>query len=533
MNISYQLMSVLWVLFIATLVSAPAFPANTETYDIVINNGRVIDPETGLDAVRNVGIKDGKIATITKDEISGKGVVNATGHVLSPGFIDTHTHSSKMYNIKMAMMDGVTSAMDYELGGSNIAQWYDREEGKWPINYGTCVAHEHARMMVLDDMKITGPVDATDSFALRARSGDDGVEAWSVQVSTKAEINQITRILDEALREGALCVGTTPGYAKIGTSSYELFEVQKTAARYGRPIGTHSRYHGQNKPPEEATLGFDEVFANAMALNAPLLYSHNNDYGWWEIEEKLQLARAQGYNMWAEYYPYEAASTAIGAAPLKPEIWVDMLGYSYEDALYDPVQDKFLNRAEYEKTAAEDPGRTVVVYNRARTDWMPKWLEVPHMTVASDGMWSEDPGHTWDTDPAEYSGHPRTSGTHSTVLRMGREYGIPLTQSISQLSYWPAYHLGKTGLSFFDRRGRMQEGMVADIVIFDPVTVAERSNYKRGKNGLPPVGLPHVIVNGQFVKKDNRAIKAMVGLPIRYPVEEKGRWQETTVEQIK
>lgn len=505
----------------------------SDGYDIVINNGRVIDPETKLDAIRNVGIKDGRIVTITESAITGTETVDATGMAVAPGFIDTHTHSSKKFNIKMAMMDGVTTAMDYELGGVNIGAWYDQEAGKWPINYGTCVAHEQVRMMIHDDMKMEDPTDAGDAFKLRAESVKDGYEGWAKQLSTKAELEQITKILDENLRQGALCIGTTPGYASAGISSYELFEVQKAAARYGRPIGSHTRYHGSTKPPQEGTLGANEVIVNAMVLNAPLVYSHNNDWGWWEIEEKLTYARKQGYNMWAEYYPYEAVSTAIAAGPLVPEIFIGVLGLKYEETMFDPTQNKFINQAEYEEIVKADPGRTMVVYNRMRGEWMPKWLELENVTVGSDAMWSDDPTHDWDTDPAKFAGHPRTSGSHTTVLRMGREHNISLLQSISQLSYWPAQFLAKTGLPFFDERGRMQEGMIADIVVFDPATVKEGSTYKQHENGLPPIGLPHVMVNGKFVKRDNKAIKALVGLPVRYPVEAKGKWEPVGSEYIK
>lgn len=502
-------------------------------YDIVILNGRVMDPETKFDGIRNVGIEDGKIAIITEKKLSGKETIDATNLVVAPGFIDTHTHSSDMFVVKMAMMDGVTSAMDYELGALNIGAWYEREAGRWPINYGQCVAHEMVRINVLDGIDIPDPVDAKDAFILRAKSGkDDGVEDWSVTVSSLDQINQITKILDENLRQGALCVGTTLGYASKGISTYEVFEVQKAAARYGRPIASHSRFHGGNKPPTEAQMGFAELFTNAVLLKAPLLYSHNNDYGWWEIEEKLKLAREMGLNMWAEYYPYEAASTAIGAEPLKPEALEGLLGLKYEEVLYDPSQDKYLSKEEYLKIAKEDPGRTIVVFNPARKDWLPLWLRVPHMVVGSDGMWQNE-GLGWDDDPAKFKGHPRTSGSHTIVLRLAREQGVPLMFTLAQLSYWPALHLGETGLKSMKARGRLQKGMIADIVIFDPNIVAEGSSYKAGQNGLPPIGLPHVIVNGQFVKRDDKATNVMAGLPIRYPVEEKGRFVESTQVQWK
>jgi N-acyl-D-amino-acid deacylase len=113
----------------------------------------------------------------------------------------------------------------------------------------------------------------------------------------------------------------------------------------------------------------------------------------------------------------------------------------------------------------------------------------------------------------------------------GREDDVPLMFTLSQLGYWSAPHLGDMVLESMQVRGRMQEGMVADITIFDPQTVAEGSDYKPGMNGLPPIGLPHVMVNGQFVKRDNEATNIMAGQPIRYPGEDKGRHVTASTEQ--
>jgi N-acyl-D-amino-acid deacylase len=220
--------SILACLGVAIVFTAPAYAADC---DIAILNGRVMDPETILDAVRDVCVKDGKI---TKDKITGKETIDTTGHVVTAGFIDTHTHSSNKFNIKMSMMDGITSGMDFEADGLNVAAWYDRKKGKWPINYGTCASHELTRMVVHDKLDISGPVDAADMFDLRAESAkDDDIPGWSVTVSNLEQINKITQILDENLRQGALCVGNTVGYASKGISTYEMFEAQRaTSARW-------------------------------------------------------------------------------------------------------------------------------------------------------------------------------------------------------------------------------------------------------------------------------------------------------------
>jgi N-acyl-D-aspartate/D-glutamate deacylase len=136
------------------------------------------------------------------------------------------------------------------------------------------------------------------------------------------------------------------------------------------------------------------------------------------------------------------------------------------------------------------------------------------MTVGSDAMWQTTPQER-DDDPALFAGHPRTAGTHAKALRLAREEGVPLNFRLAPLSYPSALHLGDAGVNFMGERGRMQEGMVADIVIFDATNVAEKATYAAGENGLPPAGMPHVIVNGVFVKRDDEPTGALPGLPIR------------------
>ncbi|MEK6248749.1 MAG: hypothetical protein N2C12_11255, partial [Planctomycetales bacterium] len=252
-------------------------------------------------------------------------------------------------------------------------------------------------------------------------------------------------------------------------------------------------------------------------------YSHNNDYGWWEIEEKLQMARAKGLNMWSEHYPYDAGSTIISSEFLAPEIWETKMGNKYEETIFDATQDKFLTKEEFVKKAKEEPGNIVTMFMPARKAWLPYWLRMPHMTVAADSMVS---GLAWDDDiMGKYQGHPRTAGAHAKTLRLGREQDVPLMQSLSQLSYWTALHLGDAGLDAMKQRGRMQVGMVADITMFDPDTVTDNATYKSGKQGLVSTGIPHVIVNGHFVVRDSKTSdkRPTVGQPIRYPVEATGR----------
>ncbi|RLA42831.1 MAG: aminoacylase, partial [Gammaproteobacteria bacterium] len=318
------------------------------------------------------------------------------------------------------------------------------------------------------------------------------------------------------------------GYAQLGITTYEMFEAQRAAARYGRLTSVHHRFHPSAATPTEAPTGVNEILVNAMTLKAPLQIHHDNDYGWWENEEKLALAREQGYNVWATYYPWIAGSGNYGASVVAPETWEKAMGYKYEETIFDPQLDKFVTREEFLEFKESDPGRTLIAYSPPRIEWLPEWTKVEHFVVAGDGMPGLDSKGkllAWDAPYKDYAGHPRTAGTHAVALRVARENGVPLMHTISQLSYWPAKHIGDTGLKALQVRGRMQEGMVADIAIFDPENVTENATYKSGENGLASTGIPYVLVNGTIVVKDSKVLKDVnPGQAIRFPAEKKGRF---------
>jgi len=516
-----------------------AIPALAQDYDLVINNGRVMDPETMFDDVANVGIKDGKIVAITKARIKGKETIDATGHVVAPGFIDTHYHATDVFASKMALRDGVTTGMDLEAGSFNVKGWYDEKaKSGWQVNYGTSASLLYSRMAVLDpETKLSAPIDYADIQVYAAKALADGVQGWADKKSSIEEMNKIMQIVDEDLRQGAIGIAAPIAYMAKGITSYEVFQGQRAGANYGRLTSVHTRYHLLSETPTEAPIAFDEMFTNAMLLDAPLLMAHNNDYGWWEIEEKLQLARAKGLNMWSEYYPYAAGSTAITAAFLSPSEWVKKRGYRYEDTIYDPIDDKYLTNETYAALMKNDPGRSVVVEFPYRKAWMNNWLAIPHMTIASDsmvGVGADGESLPWDADWTEYRGHPRTSGTRGKAFRMAREQGVPLMFTVAQASYWAAKHLGDTGLEAMQDRGRLQVGKIADITIFDPETITDNSGFKVGEHGIPTTGIPYVVVNGTIVVKDSEVLPVKPGQPIRFdPVESRfepltiERWQKT------
>lgn len=505
-------------------------------YDLVINGGRVMDPETNYDAIANVGIQRGRIAAITKKPIKGKQTIDAKGLVVAPGFIDTHFHSVDPFATKLVVADGVTTGMDLEAGATRISEWYaQKDKAGWQVNYGTTVGMPLVRMLVHDpEVKVDEPMDASSMSGYIDQSAKDGVPGWSVTRSSIPQMNQIMQIMDEGLREGAIGIGVGAAYIQRGMTSYEQFETQRTAGRYGRLTSVHTRYHLNSQTPTEAPISLSEVLANAMALRAPLLLAHDNDYGWWENEEKLALARKHGHNVWGEYYPFAAGSTIISADFLRPESWEKVNGYKYEDTLYDPGADRFLSKVEYLQMVKDKPGYFVVVHIPPRKKWMKYWLTIPHMTVASDamqGVGSDGKLLPWDADVKRYAGHPRTASSYSMTLQLARENGVSLMFTLSQLSYWSAKHLGDTGLEAMKQRGRVQVGKIADLTLFNPDTVKANASYKAGENGLPPTGIPYVIVNGTIVVNQGRVLPVKPGQPIRFLVQAKGRFEPVSVEK--
>ena len=504
--------------------AALPLPVIAADYDLVINNGRVMDPETNLDGIRNVGIKEGRIAVITEDQIVGTEAIDATGLVVAPGFIDGHQHCVEPYAYRLMVRDGRTTIMDLEIGafGDKLDEWYKRREGNSPINYGVAVAHEFARAAVLDGFKDWKYLNTPDAFYSRISDG------WSKTRPTLEQGNEILKIMDEGLRQGGIGIGSTLGYMREGVSAREIYELQKLSGLYGRQISIHFRRTPGNDVDE--VNGIQEMLANAAALGTPAIAAHFNNPGYNLVHELLVGMRGRGYNVWGEIYPYAAGSTALNAVFLEPEVWVKTLGYKYEETLQDVATGEFYT----EKTRAEmlkkEPTRPVIVYKMPE-EAIVDWIRLPGVAIGSDGMpLLPDEGLEWDTPYDDLPNtHPRFAGSFAKVLRIARENNIPLMQAVAMTSYNYAKPLGDLGLKSMQVRGRMQKDMVADITLFDPETVTDNATYEKGT--LPSTGIPFVIVNGIVVMKDSEPLKAFnAGQPIRFEPQKEGRFKPLSID---
>jgi N-acyl-D-aspartate/D-glutamate deacylase len=208
------------------LAARMSLPAANETYDVVIANGRVMDPESGLDAVRYVGVRGGKISAISGAALTGKTTIDAKGFVVAPGFIDLHEHGQEPRNYQFQAHDGVTTSLELEVGTDDVEKWYAARGGKSLINFGASIGHIPVRMRVLHDPGTFLP------------SGDAARRA-----ATPEELAEISAAMEKGFRQGALAEGMGVNYTAAASHS-EIVEMFKIAAKYGASVHVHLRYAG-------------------------------------------------------------------------------------------------------------------------------------------------------------------------------------------------------------------------------------------------------------------------------------------------
>jgi len=513
-------------MLISGIIALAAGAANAQECDIAIMNGRVMDPETNFDAVRNVCIKGDRITSITEKAITGAKKIDAAGHVIAPGFINNHSHSFGPFDQKMMAHDGTTTILDTEGGVADVNLFYDKYEGNSFLNFGMGMGHEEIRRVIMDGVDIKIASDPT--YILKSRglaSIEDGHASWALDIPTKQQLKQTLRMYDEGLRAGAISVNTTVGYMGYNTYPKEIFALQKLAKKYNRFFGAHTRFGPTESLPLYYSLGSSEVIANAVALDGALILSHIQNQGWEEIYEMARRLQKRGMPIFAEYYPAITGNPNI-ATPQLLKDKIESNNIKPTRDIYDTdTGELYESDEEFFRQQKEDPGKPIFITVRPEED-LKKWVHMKDVSISNDMV-----AYLVDGEPlpitadfTEYGGHPRNAATYGIVFREAREQSIPLMEIVNNASYIPAKYFSMVGLKAMQERGRMQEGMIADITIFNPDTITETSTMKKGMNGSYTKGIPYVIVSGQVIIEDGVANTDLrPGKEIRYPIITNGK----------
>lgn len=466
-----------WLLTISSAVIAACTPA--PTYDLVVANGRVIDPESGLDAVRHVGISGDSIAAISENPLKGTTTIDATNHVVAPGFIDLHEHGQQEESYGLMVRDGVTSALELEVGTADVADWYKSRDPGQIVNYGVSVGHIQARMKVLHDPS-TG--------LLPTGIGGSGS-------ATEAQMAEMEAVLRKGLAEGAVAVGFGSAYTP-GATMPEIERMFRVAAEGGASAHIHMR---------NGVAGLDSTIAAAASAKAKLHIVHVNSSGDTNLVAflaSLKAARDRGQDVTTEAYPYGAGMTEIRSAMFDDwKTWPDS-----RFGLHQLVSTgERLTRKTFEK-ARNSGGTNVAVIIHGRSEEQTRTAIVSPLTmIASDGF------------IVNGRGHPRTSGSYSKVLGkyVREEKALSLMDALRKMTVEPAKRL-EAHVPVMANKGRVKVGADADLTIFDPATVIDRSTYEDAT--ISAAGIPYVIVAGQVVVDKGQVTSARPGRAIRAPV---------------
>ncbi len=464
------------VRYAAIICLAALMWQNPYDYDLVIQGGRILDPETGLDAVRNVGIRGGTIARISSEPLRGAKILDATGLVVTPGFIDLHSHGQDPENYRLKAQDGVTTALELEIGVADVGQFLREREGRSLVNFGVTASHPFTRVKALGGKIVPGAIvpQATPETDAHA---------------TPEQLAQIKDLLRREIDAGALGIGMGIAYTP-GATRFEVIEIFRLAAEKRVPVFVHLRSTGPIEPGSSIE-SISELIAAAAISGAPLHIVHMNSSGGKDALRCLGMvegARSRGLDVTTEAYPYIAGMTAINSGVFNPG-WQERIGIDYKDLQLVETGER-LTKESFDRLRALPDPKLVIIYQNT-DEMVDAVITHPLVMIASDGY------------IANAKGHPRSAGTYSRILAryVRSQRRLTLMDAIRKMSLMPAQRLERVS-SAARRKGRIQEGADADIAVFDPNAVEDRATYDRPAE--PSVGYRYVLVAGTPVVQDGK-----------------------------
>jgi len=458
------------------VIDQPTSSELSKTYDIVISNGRVINPETKLDREGlNVAVQDGKIVLVTDQKLKGKREIDATGLVVAPGFIDNLSYDPNPVGVWNKIADGVTANIAMHGGTASPEKWYPYyERNKTPVHFGASFFYTQARNQ------------------FKASRYDTLKPAQTLTLVEQAE---------KALNNGALGISFSLEYVP-GVNDKEILPLMKLAHQYNVPVYFHARYSSMLGPGTNIDA-INELLGYARASGAAVHIDHiNSTGGTFSMTQSLQMvadAIAEGLDITSCIYPYDYWGTYLNSARFD-EGWQERFRITYKDLQIAGTTER-LTAETFRKY--QQQGKLAVAYAIPKQDVIDS-LKAPYVMIGSDAIL--EPG---------FNNHPRASGTFARTvgLYVREQQVISLSDAIAKMSLMPAQRLEKQAPAL-KKKGRIAKGMDADIVVFDYNTISDMSTVEKPE--IVSAGIEYVLVNGQ-VALDEKGIHKDIhaGQPIK------------------
>lgn len=442
-------------------------------YDLVIEGGNVLqfEPDT-LNCKINIGVKDGKIESITKKAITGQHVIPAKNKIIAPGFIDFHSHvDGKLFSAQCVALQGITSTIGGErnFDGSMIRQI---AHNGFLINHGFHISH---------------------SFTLRRAVGMKNPYTGA----TKSEVQDMVNLAEKFFEAGSF--GIYFGLEFVpGTTKAEIISLSRVAKQYNKIVLIHLRKDGH-----EAMNGLNEIIQIAEETGAHihilhLMYMAGIKGIMGRVIAEIKRARGRGLDITADTGLYSGFPTCIGS-PILDHDW----RFNYKTEIVKErilissgiYAGQFCDEEKFQYLRKEFPNTLVTVFGFEESEIVTA-LKEPFVFVSTNAA---------DGPHYENIGHPETAGTCPRLIAecVRNQEILTLQEAVKKITYLPAQRFG------ISNRGNVREGYHADLVIFDYETITDKAWYVGpGKDpNAPPRGINWVIVNGEVIAAEGNILE--------------------------
>ena len=456
------------------LAGAAPQPAADHTYDIVLQGGRVIDPESGFDGTLDVGIDGGTITGFAPSGLKGKRTIDAKRSVVSPGFIDVLSYEPNTLGAWYKVGDGVTTNLG--MHGMQEGWWaedfFSKYKGSCPVNFGGAFSDHWVRNNKL------------------------GLGVGTA--ANQSQISQLADLFEAELHQGWLGIDFEPEYTP-GVTDEEMIGLAKVAAKYKVPCFVHGRYSSHDEEPKTVP----EIIRVGEQSGAAMHVAHlPSTGGTWDMAaalDEIDKARAAGHDVTCGLYPYTYWGTYLASERFAAG-WQERFRITYND-LQIPGTSQRLDASTF--AAGQAQNELAVAYAIPESS-VRLALEYPHSLIGSDAI-VDGSGHN----------HPRASGCFARVLGhyVREKKVLSLNDALGKMTILPAKRLEARSPQLA-RKGRIQRGADADVCVFDPDTVTDRSTVPH------PVeysgGIDWVVLGGHVVKNPQGVQKSEIhGAPIK------------------